>query len=128
MRHRLPAAVAVAAAVWAATIASAATLSLAGAGVGAGVAAVAPCDRDGIDVTVDLAWRGHFRAAQVDVSGLDDRCVGRSLLLVLVVAGASIVLTPVSIPATRTNDNEVELEIPGDVRPEDLERIHVAIS
>jgi hypothetical protein len=128
MRHRLLAATALATAALAASVASAATLDPAVGGLGAGAAAVAPCDRDGVDVTVDLAWRGHFRAVQVDVRGLDDQCVGRSLQLVLIVAGTPLELAPVRIPAGRADDNKVEVEIPADVHPGDLERIHVAIS
>ena len=127
MRRFLTALV-VAGILWAAAPGSAATLDVSGGALSAGGATVGACDHDGVHVRLALAWREYPVLESITVSGIADACIGRSMQVVLVVAGTPVELVPTSIPASRHDDNEVRLSVPGSVPVIDLDGIHVAIS
>jgi hypothetical protein len=126
--RRLLASLAVAALAGCVTLGSAASLHVPDTALSAGSAAVSACDDDGLRIHYRLSWRGGFSIDRIDVGGIDDRCVGLSITLAMIVAGEAVELDPVRIPATGTDDNEVQLPVPGNVPAVGLERVHIAIT
>lgn len=126
--RRLLASSAVALLVASATVGYAARLDLAPTPSTAGSLAVAPCDSDGVGINYHLAWRGHVVITRVEVSGIADRCVGRRLTAVLIVAGTPVDLGSVTVRFTRPNDHRATLVVDTDVRAVAAEMVHVSIT
>jgi hypothetical protein len=126
--RRFLTALAVAGILWAAAPGSAATLDVSGGALAVGGASVGACDHDGVHVRLALAWREHPVLGSITVRGIADACIGRSMSVVLVVAGAPVELAPTRILPRRHDDNEVRLRVPGSVPAIDLDGIHMAIS
>ncbi len=127
MRRYLTALV-VAGILWAAAPGSAATLDVSGGVLSGGRATVGACDHDGVHARLALAWRERPVLGSITVGGIADACIGRSMSVVLVVAGTPVELAPVRISPRRHDDNEVRIRVPGSVPAIDLDGIHMAIS
>jgi hypothetical protein len=126
--RRLLATIAAGSVLWAAMLGNAASLDLPGSSLAVGSSSVTACDRDGVDADLVLTWGDHAAVEQVRIGGIDDRCVGLSLRLVLILPAGPVELGPVRIAPSEQDDNNAQLEVPVDVRAIDVGRIHIAIS
>jgi len=106
----------------------AANLDATSATFSAGSATVSSCDRDGVEVRYELGWNGHFSVQRVEITRIDDACIGLRLALVLVVAGEPVEVGIAPIPSSAPDGNAVSLDVPGDVRASDLEGAEVVIT
>lgn len=126
--RRLLASIALIVLVAGATTASAASLALRPSTLSVASSAVGPCDPDGVRVTYRLAWKGHIAIDRVEVTGIADRCVGRQLAAVLIVAGRPVDLGFVTVRFTRPNDNRASVIVGEDIRATAAERVLVSIT
>jgi hypothetical protein len=126
--RRLLATIAAGSVLWAAMLGNAASLAPTRTSLAAGSSSVTACDRDGVDAGLLLSWRDHAAVERVRIGGIDDRCIGLSLRLVVMLPAGPVELGPVRIAPSAQDDNMALLQVPVDIRAIDVGRIHIAIS
>src|SRR5438105_2975796 len=98
--------------------------------LGAEDAVVASCDTDGVSVAYVLAAQGTtFVIQTVNVTGIADPCVGKTLTLFLSANGQTIAGTLASVPVTAgtANNNNATAPLPTPPPAKNVDGIHIAI-